>query len=61
MVYTGLTKREVEGAIKHRHATYPIIEENNTIVALKQEIATMKEDMKEILRLMNAIYDFETK
>jgi len=61
MVYTGLTKREVEGAIKHRHATYPIIEENNTIVALKQEIATMKEDMKEVLRLMNAIYDFETK
>jgi hypothetical protein len=62
MTYTGLTKREVEGAIKHRHATYPVSQDNSAaseIAELKQEILSMRQDMKEILALMNGIYNFE--
>ena len=62
MVYTGLTKREVEAAIKHKYASYSVPQENNVvseIAELKQEILTMRQDMKEILALMKGIYNFE--
>jgi len=59
MGYTGLTKREVEGAIKQRHATYPVSSAASEIAELKQEILSMRQDMKEILALMNGIYNFE--
>ncbi len=58
---TGLTKKAVEAAIQYRYKQYPTVKQEDTVAELKAEIVTMKEDMKEILRLMNAIYDFETK
>jgi hypothetical protein len=33
----------------------------NEITELRNEIGTIKKDVKEILRLMNALYDFETQ
>jgi hypothetical protein len=68
MIFTGLTRKEVEAAIKYKYVcdiAAGLREEaqdsTKEIAGLKQEIVTMKEDMKEILRLMNAIYDFETQ
>jgi hypothetical protein len=61
ITFTGLTKKEVETAIKQRYATYPVpLIGDSGVAELKQEILTMKQDMKEILTLMNAIYSFET-
>lgn len=31
-----------------------------TIISLQKEVAELKKDVKEMLRLMNALYDFET-
>ena len=34
---------------------------NNEILDLKNEIIILKKDVKEILRLLNELYDFENK
>jgi isopenicillin N synthase-like dioxygenase len=39
----------------------PISNPTNEIVELRKEIAVLRKDVKEMLRLMNALYDFESQ
>jgi len=39
----------------------PIINPTNDIAELRKEVALLRNDVKEILRLMNALYDFESQ
>ena len=72
--YTGLTKEEIEDTIKRRIArnknkppvkpiekgVKPIENAPTEIAELQNEIAIIKKDVQEILRLMNALYEFES-
>jgi hypothetical protein len=63
--FTGLTVKEVETAIKVRFASNSKSHIGddvllNSAAEMKEEIAGIKEDIKEIKRLINAIYEFET-
>ena len=77
MRITGLTLADIDDAIKRKESALrlkKIIEENkneipNTteslqskeIAELKEEVLSLKKDVKEMLRLMNALYDFESQ
>lgn len=39
----------------------PIINPTNDISELRKEVAFLRKDVKEMLRLMNALYDFESQ
>jgi len=39
----------------------PIINLTNDIAELRKEVAFLRKDVKEILRLLNALYDFESQ
>ena len=40
---------------------YPVSTANKEINEMRNEIADLKKDVKEMLRLMNALYDFESQ
>lgn len=39
----------------------PIINRTNNIAELRKEVAFLRKDVKEMLRLLNALYDFESQ
>lgn len=69
MSKTGLTLKQIEKIIKENSeeapAKIPIVEisvsPKTDILELKSEVSQIKKDIAEILRIMNAIYDFETQ
>ena len=71
---TGLTPDVIQHAIKKHEAKKAMSSEikvkkevstkkvtKNELSELKDEISSLKKDVKEMLRLMNALYDFETQ
>ena len=56
-------KREskLKTKIEPRVDSYAIITTSKEINELKDEVISLKKDVKEILRLMNALYDFESQ
>lgn len=56
---TKLSELEINDIIKRRGVVKNHKNDNSDIVEIKNEINELKRDVKEILRLMNALYDFE--
>jgi hypothetical protein len=56
-------EKKIKRVIKQKEKieTIPINKPSNEINEVKKEIENLKNDVKEILRLMNAIYDFKIK
>jgi hypothetical protein len=50
-------KKDVK--LKAKTEALPVSTQIGEIVQMRNEIATLKKDVKEMLRLMNALYDFE--
>ena len=46
---------------RRKEMQYTITTQQDTIQLLSAEVQTIKNDVKEILRLMNALYDFESQ
>jgi uncharacterized 2Fe-2S/4Fe-4S cluster protein (DUF4445 family) len=56
-------EKKIKRVIKQKEKieTIPINKPSNEINEVKKEIENLKNDVKEILRLINAIYDFKIK
>ena len=55
------TKQKTEEKAKAQHAILLAREQAVDLDALRRDVDSMKKDVKEVLRLMNALYDFETQ
>ena len=54
-------KAKNEARLKEKVKSLPDITITKEINEIQKEIASLKKDVKEMLRLMNALYDFETE
>lgn len=55
------TKQKTEEKAKAQHAILLAREQAVDLDALRRDVDSMKKDVKEVLRLINALYDFETQ
>ena len=54
-------KQTKESKVNTKLHNSPLIKQDNEIIIIRTEIAELKKDVKEMLRLMNALYDFESQ
>jgi hypothetical protein len=54
-------KLKAETKLKLKTETFPLSTPFREIIEMRQEIADLKKDVKEMLHLMNALYDFESQ
>ena len=54
-------KAKLNSVVEAKIETVAIITTSKEIIDLKNEVTSLKKDVKEILRLMNMLYDFESQ